>query len=123
MKMQKIDKQKEIDWDKYTKEDKKFLINLSIQNRNYLTTVNNLLLAMTIGMSGFATALYGLFISLGLISQNIANTLLVILLLGMWTHWYIVHIKYVKFIKTLNEQYQKIHKTIHPELFKGGYYY
>lgn len=110
-------------WSKYNLEDKKFLINLSIQNRNYLTTVNSLLLAMVVGMSGFAVALYGLLASLKLVNQTAISIILVIVLVGMWAHWFSVHMKGVKFIAKLNSQYQEIHKTIHPELFKGGYVY
>jgi uncharacterized membrane-anchored protein len=114
-----------IDWKKYSKEDRKFLINLSVQNRNYLASVSSILLAMVVGMSGFAVALYSLFVSLNLISQKTANIALIIIVLGMWAHWFIVHIKGVGHMKNLNIQYQEIHKTLHPELFKkgAGYFY
>jgi len=99
-----------------TKEDKKFLIQITISNRNYLGTIKSLLLAIVIGLTAFLIALYSMLVSLGLVSQSIANIIGVIILVAMWSHWYYWHKKIVGDARRLNEQYQEYLFDVYPQL-------
>ena len=118
-------KEKKINWKKYSKGDRKFLINLSIENRNFLTNVYIGLYTMLIAFTALLISICSIYVSIVGLNLNSLSGIVIISLLIIIS-WIFVPIylkKIHKGIKNLNNQYQEIHKTIHPELFKGGYYY
>ena len=80
----------------------------------------------SISVSALIIAIYSVGVSIsGLNSFMVYMGIGILLLIGI--SWIFILINYrritKKWIPSLNTQYQEIHKTIHPELFDGGYYY
>ncbi len=115
-----------IDWKKYSKEDRKFLIGLSISNREYVSTVAIFIYSTLISVSALLLSIYSIGVSIsGLTNYMIYTGIGILILIGI--SWLLILKSFRKMTKKwvpeLNKQYQEIHKTIHPELFKGGYYH
>jgi len=115
-----------INWKKYSKEDRKFLINLSISNRDYCKSIALFIYSTLISVSALMISLYSIGVSIsGLSKLTIYIGIGLLILIGVI--WIFVWKNYRKIVKNwipkLNNQYQDIHKTIHPELFGGGGYY
>lgn len=114
-----------INWNKYSKEDRKFLIQLSIENRNFLTQVYLGLYSMLFAFSALLISIYSMYFSI-VGSNKTSITIGCFILFLIILYWVFIP-RYLKIIhpriRNLNQQYQEIHKTLHPELFKGGYYY
>ncbi|NMB67103.1 hypothetical protein GYA25_03530 [Candidatus Woesearchaeota archaeon] len=115
-----------MNWEKYSKEDRKFLIELSINNRNYLASIYLGLYTLLFSFSALMISLYSFYLSFAGLKKE-SFTIGAIILLLIVLSWIIIP-KILQSIihtgvKNLNKQYQEIHKTIHPELFRGDYYY
>ena len=116
----------EIDWKKYNKKDREFLIKVTLANRDYSMNVAAVLYSILISISALIISLYSISISIIGISKKtlIIGGILILIILVMWlTSLRITNRISRSFVKNLNSQYQNIHRTLHPELFKGGYHY
>lgn len=117
---------KKIDWERYSKDDKKFIIDLTISNREYTSTVAIFIYSTLISISALLISLYSIAISLFGISKLMIYVGIEILLIVIlsWILVYGLFRKMTKYwIPSLNKQYQNILKTIYPELFKEGFFY
>lgn len=116
-----------IDWKKYSKEERKFLINLTLINRDYVRNGAIFIYGLSFSSSAFLISIYSLILSLvGVNTATIISGILILILLLL--SWILIMKNFKKMIKvfvpSLTKQYQEIHKTLHPELFKeGGYFY
>lgn len=120
--------QNKINWNKYTKQDREFLINVTLSNRDFTTTVAIFIYSGLISVTALIISIYSVMISaIGFNLRSIkAGIFILIIIVVLWT----ITLRYFKrsskkFITNLNSQYQNIHRTIHPELFSGKeeYYY
>jgi hypothetical protein len=117
---------KEIDWKKYSKEDRKFLINLSIANREYCSTVAIFIYSTLVSISAFILSLYSIAISITKFNKNMVyvGIFILIILLLTWVITLKIFRKITgKWVTDLNKQYQIIHKTIHPDWMDCFMYY
>lgn len=118
------EKKKKIDWSKYSKDDRKFLIEVSIANREFCRTIAMFIYSTLISVSALLIAIYSVGVSIsGLTETMIYIGIGILIIIGLsWifvTRYYRKITK--KWIPSFNDQYQEIHKSLHPELFKGGW--
>jgi hypothetical protein len=110
-------------WSSYPEDDKKFLIQLSISNRNYLVTIAIFIYSTLVSITALLVSLYS--IQFSIIGFDLIWLLFFIIIILIY--WIVALISFNKlakvYIKKLNNQYQDIHKTLHPELFKNVEYY
>jgi len=105
---------------KLSEEDKKFLLKLSVDNRNYLTTIAYILLTVTFSMSAFIFSILSVLISLKLMVEYLPY-LAIFLFTIIGIIWYILGNEWKKDFeraKKLQEQYERELKELYPKLEK-----
>ena len=102
---------------KYNKEDKKFLINLYLKNRDFLTTLSHIQMTWLLSISAFIISTFSFLIS----TQILTNYVLYVFI-PMMTILALLWIKIGKNVrqslggaKKFNEMYQKYYFDLYPE--------
>lgn len=105
------------------KKDKKFLINLNLNNRNYLVTLSSIISNWTFSLTIFILAIIALIFSILRINKftMIISMLLMLFILIAWIKGWREVKKNIKFSIEFNKQYQKYYKELYPRL-KGKYF-
>jgi hypothetical protein len=126
MRLRFIKMDNKINWEKYSKEDRKFLINLSIMNRDYCAQIYAFLYSFLISFSALMIAIYSIYFSIAGLNQT-SVILGIFFLILIVISWIIIPRLLKKKVwgglHNLNKQYQEIFKSLNPELFEGGYFY
>ena len=104
------------------KADKQFLINVNLSNRQFLTTINTLLLALAVAFTSLFMAIYTVLISIGL-NKLYLGGILIILIILIRTIWFILNKRTNNALKKINEQYQKIFFELYPPLKESKFYH
>lgn len=105
---------------KLDKEDNKFLINLNLSNRDYLTNCANMIISFLLGFSAVMVALYSIYVSwIGLSKNSLFVGLIFLLALTPYWIWSLYQYKKaIKNSKRFNDQYQKYLFEIYPNVKK-----
>lgn len=107
-----------------TKEDKKFLINISLHNRQFLIVSMSLLLAIFLAFTTLIIVIfYNLLVPSKIVRLYAANISVAILLLVVWVLWYALHAILSNYTKKFNEQYQKYFSELYPHLDDNTKFY
>jgi len=102
---------------KLTKEDKKFLINLNLSNRDYLTNCANIILSLAMSFSAIIFVGYSIYLSIIGLNYN-SLTVGGVILFVLSPYWVWSTNQYTRNVKRamkFNKQYQKYYF----ELFSG----
>jgi len=105
---------------KLDKGDKKFLINLNLSNRDYLTNCANMLMSFLLGFSAIMVAIYSIYVSwIGLNKNSLVVGLIFLLALTPYWIWSLYQYKKaIKNSKVFNGQYQKYLFEVYPQAKK-----
>ena len=99
---------------------KKFLIKVTLSNRQFLITITNIQLAFAIAFTSLLTAIYGLLVTLG--SDKIYFGIITLVLVSvLWAGWYIKNKKILNDTQNLTKQYQQYLFELYPELKDNGF--
>jgi|SRR3989344_3550975 len=110
---------------KNEKEDKQFLINLSLSNRDSLINVANILISICLAFSAFIISIYSIYVSV--VGAN-KNSLIVglICLTTITPYWIWSLREYKKNVRNagnFNLQYQNYLFKVYPELKNKRFYH
>lgn len=108
-----------------TKEDKKFLITMSINNRDFLTNIGHRFIAVTLTFMAIYISLCSYLIStIGLNNLTILTIVLITIFAAIIFRFLNCKTKEtLKNAKKCNEQYQKYLFEVYPHLQKEGFYH
>ncbi len=106
-----------------SKEDKQFLINITLLNRQFLVTLQTLMLSLAVALTSLIASIFALLITFKLEYKVLYGVIGVVLILGIWIHWYILYKKNWPSLKNTNEQYQKYFFEVYPSLKDTQFYH
>jgi hypothetical protein len=107
----------------HSKEDKKFLINLSIYNRDFLLGINSVRLSMAVALTAVLTSLFSILLSLRLIDAAYASLLSLIVLAVIWIGWWRSSKKMRQRLDMIHSQYKDYIEDLYPELKDSDFHY
>ena len=106
------------------KDDKQFLVEITLYNRDFLTTCANLILFQLFAFTAVMLSICSIIISIFGVKESIIPLIVIIIPLILYWWWSIKQYKQiVKNVKNVNEQYQKYFFEIYPKLKKKGFYH
>lgn len=106
-----------------SKEDKKFLINTSLYNRDFLLGINSIRLSLVVAMTAVVASLFSILLTLKLLNPIYSSLLSLILLAIIWINWYQTNRRLRKRITQIQKQYRKYLTEIYPEIKDSEFYY
>lgn len=108
---------------KLTKEDMKFLINTSIYNRDYLLSINNIMLSLVVAVTAVIASIFSIFVSLRLINALYLGIFSVLVIAATWIYWYRTNKKLRGRIKHIQKQYRTYLTHLYPGIKDSDFYY
>lgn len=101
------------------RKDKKFWLNLSLKNRDFLTSCANLLLSQLCAITAILISVCSLIISVVGLKNSVISLVIIGVFLSIYWSWTINKYKQLtKGIKNLNDQYQKYLFELYPHMKK-----
>jgi amino acid permease len=106
-----------------SKEDKMFLINTSIYNRDFLLSITNIRLSLVVAATAVVASIFSILLTLKLINPFYSSIISVIVLFIVWLNWYIVNKRLRKRINQIQKQYRHYLTEVYPEIKDSDFYY
>lgn len=108
---------------KLSKEDMKFLINTSIHNRDYLLSINSIMLSLVVAVTAVIASIFSIFVSLRLVNPVYLGVFSVFVIAVTWVFWYRSNKKLRGRIRQIQKQYRTHLTHLYPDIKDSDFYY